>query len=246
MLALIFRKYILRAPIRRFSTAIINNRDPVKRNAIYYWTDTKCNKCVNHVTIYKRFNSTSKEADHLPPLMGSDNISQFSFIYCFGWIWTIPYILIAVDPDFRPFEHLTGAKHAMIIISDALAAQNYEALEGLVAEKTLEILKKNVSSLTESQRTLIAMSKGLLIKTVPTSIDIESKNTDNDNETIIAISYIADYISGTSFDNTKPLAELFLPDQENSFVRCTYKFERKYKNGKGDSWIATVVNHYTL
>lgn len=63
------------------------------------------------------------------------------------------------------------------MISKALANKDYDSLDGLVAEDTIETLKPRIETLSPNQRQVIAVNeKDILFKTI-TDINVESSKT---------------------------------------------------------------------
>lgn len=82
----------------------------------------------------------------------------------YGWL-AYTFGITSVDKEFRIEEFLDGAGQAMQMVSQNLADGNYEALDGLITEDALKIIKKNIKRMTLKQRNEIRMYKENIIRT---------------------------------------------------------------------------------
>ncbi|XP_043252976.1 m-AAA protease-interacting protein 1, mitochondrial-like isoform X2 [Colletes gigas] len=197
---------------------------------------------------YRPFASTPNEKINLPSLMDVPKYHNPSLSLWYSQIFLRIYVPFTIDREFSLNEFNRGARQAMDIVSHALANENYEELNGLVEDKTLEILKENVSRLTPEQRNLIAVRQDWLVDPVPYTTSIK-RDQDKDKDFIIEVSYVGIYIIPLNkpSDVQKNELEMFLKSfiPAGHSVACNYTFQRKYVNGVGGSWLITVVNHFT-
>ncbi|XP_076676103.1 m-AAA protease-interacting protein 1, mitochondrial isoform X1 [Andrena cerasifolii] len=252
MLSLVFRTPSFRTQIRQFSTALICSRNQVKRKATHYWTELKCSNFINpNVAVYRSYNSTANDNILLRPLMDLPLNTQASV---FAWLklLCVSFIIrFKIDREFNLDDYMTGSRHAIIVISRALAARNYESLDGLVKENTLDILKENVDCLPHSERELIAINEHCMLLNVPTEVEINVDRTEDTEEQTVEISQLVFYVREPDKSESNMEQEIGSIDhfitqfQRAKCIACNYTFQRTYTNGIGGSWVATVVNHFS-
>ncbi|XP_054000120.1 m-AAA protease-interacting protein 1, mitochondrial [Hylaeus anthracinus] len=252
MLFSVFKKCAFRMQMRNFSTFLVCNRSQIKNKLTHYWTELKCTSTINpSLTVHHRsFNTAPEEKICLPPLM---DVPLVLYPTLFSWlkVWASSLAFsFTLDKEFNLEEFTNGALHAIQLVSRLLAAQQYEQLNGLVEDKTIEILKQNVSRLTEEQRSLITISENCIRTIGPTDMSIKKSETEDNNYTV-EISKIAYYTKSVSMPEDDSLKDQNVFEQmvknfdQRSIIICNYTFERNYVNGIGRDWIITVANHFT-
>ncbi|XP_043800857.1 uncharacterized protein LOC122719255 [Apis laboriosa] len=216
--------------MRQFIMFHMYNKSQVKIKTIYYWTESKCTNLINpSFSIYRSMctRQDQNEDIRLPPLMWKRKEDLgFSIFQMFR-----SYYLIrsTIDKDFRYVKFVEGVRQAIEVISNALATQHYDALDGIVTENAIKILKRNVEGLTQNQRDLISINaNGILI--IPELIKV--KKTEDNNETMVEIG-----ISGFYFKSFEV--------SEHYLLCFNYIFQRIYTNNEGGAWMARLVNHTT-
>lgn len=145
----------------------------------------------------------------------------------------------------------------MLVISKALAAQNYEALNEFVDKRAIKVLKHRVDQLTPEQREfliikpenfIVGISKmqvikttGNFIKEIRSSFFILCNFILDKNEIILQITTVALYSNCETIQLVLPIFEV--KNKFESLFKCAYTFQRRYRKGIGDSWIAKLISH---
>ncbi|XP_076760532.1 m-AAA protease-interacting protein 1, mitochondrial [Xylocopa sonorina] len=236
MLLVGLKRCALHTQIRQLATLYTHGRIEMYERSMCHLTRFKYAKLSNPTLSVQRLYSTNPEMERkgttLPRLMWQPRnldilpIVNFCISYCI--------IRATIDRSFRLLEFFKGVKQALIVISHALASQNYDALDGMVKERTLKILKHRVDHLTPNQRRMIAIEPELMF-VLPKFMTIKRRK--DLNETIVEIEVNGIYL--TKLDDSMSIVK----HVEKHSVYVSYKFERKYKDGTGGLWVARIVNH---
>ncbi|XP_034171576.1 m-AAA protease-interacting protein 1, mitochondrial isoform X3 [Osmia lignaria lignaria] len=228
MLLFQLERCIFHIQMRPLVTLNIRNKYHTKMKRSLHWIELKYNNLKNSsFSMYKLIHTNlerKEKESRLPSLMwhrGSVKPAPIaSFLYSI-------FIRSTVDQDFRIFPFIAGATQAMSVISNALAAQNYEALNEFVDKRAIKVLKHRVDQLTPEQRRLIA-------------IQPENSLIDK-NEVILQVTAVAMYSNSQPIDFLIPFYEI--RNKLESMFKCAYVFQRRYRKGIGESWIAKLINH---
>lgn len=252
MFALIFTKRALRSQARQFASFLVSSRTRIDRKVIQHSANVNYSDLINqNYRAYNRpFSNATNESCFLPPLMNIPLIKFPSLFYWYKEFVFNLYVRQTIDKTFNIQEFSTGAQHAIKIISLALALRNYENLQGLVDEMTIEIVKKKVESLASAQRRLITICDKTLAWCANYNMTFKDGRV-SDCDFILEISQLGYYVP------TMPGAEapddlnkrLFISNNGEVSLRMmvyNYTFQRNYKDGIGGPWIATVVNHFSI
>ncbi|XP_034171573.1 m-AAA protease-interacting protein 1, mitochondrial isoform X1 [Osmia lignaria lignaria] len=239
MLLFQLERCIFHIQMRPLVTLNIRNKYHTKMKRSLHWIELKYNNLKNSsFSMYKLIHTNlerKEKESRLPSLMwhrGSVKPAPIaSFLYSI-------FIRSTVDQDFRIFPFIAGATQAMSVISNALAAQNYEALNEFVDKRAIKVLKHRVDQLTPEQRRLIAIQpENSLIGIAKIQI---IKTTDK-NEVILQVTAVAMYSNSQPIDFLIPFYEI--RNKLESMFKCAYVFQRRYRKGIGESWIAKLINH---
>nr|XP_033323633.1 uncharacterized protein LOC117218967 isoform X2 [Megalopta genalis] len=255
MFSLIFKKCAVRFQTREFATILINSMNRINRKVIKHFTNINCAGLINRDdrTYYRPFSSTMDEFTYLPPLM---NIPLYKFPTMQSFIKRIIFtskFRTVVDNTFNIEEFTAGSLHAITTISQALAAKDYEQLNGLVDEPVIEMLKKRVDLLTTEQKELIPVTDKNLFYYYNYDMDIRNPKDALGKrcENLIEVSLLGYYSRESDVDFTD--RQNFSKTAINAIGRkvihvlmFNYTFQRCYYNDVGGPWIATVVNHFTI
>lgn len=218
--------------IRQLITYGTCGSSPVKRSAGFQ-DRVKCSYLnLSNLGAYRSINTNPQrrfEDFHLPPLMWQK--SPMVLFPLFNICTSYLIIRTTIDRDFRLKEFVNGARQAITVISNALATQNYDTLDGIVKERSIKILRHRVDRLTDSQRQLIGVDPSKLLS-IPGLMAIRRTKG---NETIVEIDLLG--------VNVRDIDEKMLDMNAIRFIFCCYTFQRKYADGVGGAWIAKVVNH---
>ncbi|XP_060817705.1 uncharacterized protein LOC132908087 [Bombus pascuorum] len=201
-----------------------NNTTQLKMKTIYHRGEPKYSNIINpSLNVHRLLHSENQNS--LPPLMfgypkewNIFEIVQFYFIFN-----------MSIDPKFKSMDFMRGVLQAMTAISTALSMQDYEALNGMVKEKAIKILRHRVDRLTPRQRELLIFDKKSC-SFFPHFIKLKRKIGSNDAVVQIGVLGVC----------AKSVLDM------NSYVYFHYIFERMYKNGVGSEWIVRLVNHTTV
>ncbi|CAK9804833.1 hypothetical protein ANTQUA_LOCUS4255 [Anthophora quadrimaculata] len=168
----------------------------------------------------------------LPSLMWQH--PNFAKLTIFNMLFAYIFLRTTLDREFRLKTFIDGAKQAMLVISNALGAQDYKELESLVHERTIKLLKSRVSSLNPNQRKLISIEKDKFI-CIPGGIFIRNK----DNMKVVEIATLGLYIQGD--------INFIMPPPEG-IAFANYIFQRTYvHNGSwiGGPWTVKSITHFS-
>ncbi|XP_071862565.1 uncharacterized protein [Bombus fervidus] len=210
--------------MRQFVMFHTNNTTQLKMKTIYHWEKPKYSNIINpSLNVHRLLHSENQNS--LPPLM-------FGYPKEWSVFETVRFYFIlnkSIDPEFQLRDFMTGVLQAMIAISTALSMQDYEALNGMVKEKAIKILRHRVDRLTPRQRELLTFDVQSLTF-LPYFIKLKRKIGSNDAVVQIGIQGLC----------TKDVTDM------KSYVHIHYIFERMYKNGVGSEWIVRLVSHTSL
>ncbi|XP_018376473.1 PREDICTED: uncharacterized protein LOC108769784 [Trachymyrmex cornetzi] len=186
--------------------------------------------------------SDSEPRVSLPMLVTNVEPFKPSFLIPFRLFFFSFQTIPQIDKEFSISETLQGIRYAITVISKALANENYDSLEGLVAEDMIEVLRTKIETLNSEQRWLIAVNEKDIAFQILSDISAE---TDIYNS--IQIKTIFHYIPGMGEKKKLEPASTFTDISKfGDMLICNYIFTRKYVNNVGGSWIATFVNHYSI
>lgn len=210
--------------MRQFVMFHTNNTTQLKMKTIYHWGESKYSNIINpSLNVHRLLHSRNQ--NNLPPLM-------FGYPKEWNVFETIRlYFMLnsSIDPEFRLRDFMIGAHQAMIAISTALNMQDYEALNGMVKEKAIKVLRHRIDRLTPRQRELLIVEDESLM-CFPYFIKLR-RNKDS-NAAVVQIGIQGIFVKS------------FL--DMNSYVHIHYIFERMYKNGVGREWIVRLVSHTSV
>ncbi|XP_011144261.1 uncharacterized protein LOC105186022 [Harpegnathos saltator] len=200
-----------------------------------------------HLAAYRIY-STKRDSQSrvtLPTLVEGTPVSIPSFITPLKLLYlSIFKITPYIDKDFNIAEVLQGAQYASIVISKALANKNFEFLKDLMTEDMIEILSKKIETLSPSERQLIELNENNIVLCMLSDI---TATTSSSSEHSIAVTTICHYSPNFDRRSYKTSTESFIKvGLLTDHLVCNYTFTRKYVNNIGSSWIATLVNHFTM
>ncbi|XP_024890561.1 uncharacterized protein LOC112466609 [Temnothorax curvispinosus] len=184
--------------------------------------------------------SDSEPRVSLPALVDGAEMFNPSLILPFRFFFLSFFQIPRIDKEFLLSETLNGTKYAITVISKALANEDYDSLEGLVAEDMIEVLRTKIETLSSGQRWLIAVNEEDIVFNVLGDIAVTT-----DEEHSIEIKTICHYIPEKAKKQQRLQTMTDILKLED-LVMCNYTFTRKYVNNIGGPWIATFVNHYSI
>ncbi|KAF3430479.1 hypothetical protein E2986_05984 [Frieseomelitta varia] len=178
-------------------------------------------KYVLHSQIRQLFFTENKSQKILLPPLMTKIVPRESLFKIF---WSYLYIKRTIDHEFNNETIMQGIKQAILVISEALSKQNYEALDGIVSPKAIKVLKHRVNHLTPSQQELLSINLdffGFFTRS------LTSKRIKGSKDVLVEIA-----VHGMTM--------IGIPVERESYIYICYVFQRKYKNGMGGPWIVKL------
>nr|CAD7587247.1 unnamed protein product [Timema genevievae] len=137
-------------------------------------------------------------------------------------------------------------KRAVEVVSGYLSNGNYEALQGLVTNETLQEVKSNIAEFSMQQRLELALSKEDIYFSFPYQIGVMFN--DNDQQRFVEITMCYHVLKGLKELKeqgiTPPINMGVLPEYRDKLQICNYRFVREFTKGVNDQWTINVVNHF--
>ncbi|KAL6259159.1 hypothetical protein P5V15_009080 [Pogonomyrmex californicus] len=190
----------------------------------------------------RRIYCTDSENDfNLPTLVDGVKVFLPSLTDTFHMLYLTFMKVPSIDKEFLLSETLEGIKHAITVISQALAKEDYDSLDGLVTDDMIETLRAKISTFNSAQKRLIAVNEedGFVVL-----CDMAVHTTGEEHS--IEVKAICQYIPGFGNEKKTDMMSVTQFFQRGKFLVCNYTFVRKYVNNVGGPWIATFVNHYSI
>nr|CAD7265688.1 unnamed protein product [Timema shepardi] len=135
---------------------------------------------------------------------------------------------------------------AVEVVSGYLSNGNYEALQGLVTDETLQEVKSNIAEFSMQQRLELALSKEDIYFSFPYQIGVMFN--DNDQQRFVEITMCYHVLKGLKELReqgiTPPINMGVLPEYRDKLQICNYRFVREFTKGVNDQWTINVVNHF--
>ncbi|XP_046435540.1 uncharacterized protein LOC124187210 isoform X3 [Neodiprion fabricii] len=157
--------------------------------------------------------------------------------------------LLAFKFDYPLFQ-------AVCVVSNALAREDYESLDGLVTPDAIEILKGNISRMSEEQKAEIALDSKEFLFCFPSTVNIRDDESSKIVEILMVYHFLRNWKGlqepGEIAESTSPMQRLQMthaammdPDYALHAIVCNYRFVRHY--GHMDStWLIDLVNQFRL
>ncbi|CAL7937015.1 unnamed protein product [Xylocopa violacea] len=130
--------------IRQLAALHIHGKVQINKKSMYHFTEYKYSNLSNPNLCVQRLCSTNpgnQQKESLKPFIWQHREIDFAI---YNVLFSYIKIITCVDATFGLMEFLKEAYQALLVISQALAAQNYEALEGLVNGRTIKLIKLTV------------------------------------------------------------------------------------------------------
>ncbi|XP_046752077.1 m-AAA protease-interacting protein 1, mitochondrial-like [Diprion similis] len=206
----------------------------------------------------RRYFSTDQNENPRPyiPLMDfprKPNVPFFEMGKChLAYKYGIPKI----DPEFDFEEFTKGSLQAVLTVSNALSREDYESLEDLVAPDAIEILKGNISRMSDEQKAEIAMDSKELVLFLPANINIRNDESSKTVEILMLYHFLRNLKNSPkpneNAEITSPMERLqrvfearLDQDLSQHAFYCNYRFVRNYGH-TNSSWLIDLVNHFRL
>ncbi|XP_046435539.1 uncharacterized protein LOC124187210 isoform X2 [Neodiprion fabricii] len=161
-----------------------------------------------------------------------------------------------IDQEFDLNEFINGSQQAVCVVSNALAREDYESLDGLVTPDAIEILKGNISRMSEEQKAEIALDSKEFLFCFPSTVNIRDDESSKIVEILMVYHFLRNWKGlqepGEIAESTSPMQRLQMthaammdPDYALHAIVCNYRFVRHY--GHMDStWLIDLVNQFRL
>ncbi|KAK0090648.1 hypothetical protein PV325_009391 [Microctonus aethiopoides] len=154
-----------------------------------------------------------------------------------------------LDSEFNMPEFIEGSKQAVVVVSEALAREDYDSLSELVDSKVINELRNKISTLTQEQKNLIAIRLDDIYGSFPHSIRVFDSSDDGE-KTFAEISMVYYSLRGLRElreQNIVPPLEMgLMPEYQDKIFLSNYKFRRDYTNGNTEPWIVSMCNQMML
>ncbi|KAK0168551.1 hypothetical protein PV327_002337 [Microctonus hyperodae] len=245
-----------RSRIRNYGKIAANQRNEIRKNS------NSCNiqekKLIRSTGVktnndHKRFYSVGSDQQlsvSLPPLTNDEihilpNIFQAlpSAYYLHG------VLKGRLDPELNMPEFVEGSKQAVVVVSEALAREDYDSLSGLVDSKVIDKLRIKISALTQEQKNLIAIRLDDIYGSFPYSIRVFEGGEEND-KTFAEIAMVFYSLRGLrelrEQNIVPPLQMGIMPEYQDKIFLSNYNFRRDYTNGNTEPWIVSMCNQMML
>ncbi|XP_018405557.1 PREDICTED: uncharacterized protein C2orf47 homolog, mitochondrial-like [Cyphomyrmex costatus] len=224
--------------------ACVSYRNKIRMKVARQCNETNLLFCSTPNVATCRIYSTEADSEprfSLPMLVTNVEPFKPNFFIPFRLLFLSFRTIPQIDKEFSISETVQGIKYAIIVISKALANENYDSLEDLVAEDMIEVLRTKIETLSSEQKCLIAVNEEDIAFQILCDISAE---TNEDHS--IQVKTIFHYVPGMI--KKKKLESFTFTDISNvrDMLICNYTFTRKYINNIGGPWIATFVNHYSI
>lgn len=166
-----------------------------------------------------------------------------------NWILVNFIIRPYFDQEFQMPDFVNGTKHALQVVSNALASGELQTLDGLVSTEALDEIKKNLFVMSVSQRTEVAVNKDDIYFTFPYQVGvIFDESSDSVQKRFVEITMVFHVLRGLKEmrDNgvTPPLNAGSLPEYRDKIYVCNYRFIKQFTQGFESDWTINVANHF--
>ncbi|KAJ6643765.1 m-AAA protease-interacting protein 1, mitochondrial [Pseudolycoriella hygida] len=202
---------------------------------------------VTYRTYTTEDNQRSKES---PPLMKFPKITRPSVRYTIrNWHVVNSFIRPCIDSDFTLANFTEGSKHAVQVMSWAMASGELNILDGFVSSRAFYEIKKNLSVMSRSQRDQIAVLKDDIYFCFPYLVSVFSDK--RFHERVVEITMVFHVLRGLqemrkrdSYPLPLPMLIGMLPEYRGNVFICNYRFYKVYTRGRESNWIINVANHF--
>ncbi|XP_052869053.1 m-AAA protease-interacting protein 1, mitochondrial [Anopheles cruzii] len=166
-----------------------------------------------------------------------------------NWIMVSLIIRPYFDHDFRIPDFVLGAKHALHVVSSALAGGETKQLEGLVDRTALNDVKQSLSKMSVAERYDIAVDKEDVYFSFPYQVGIMFDESEDDSQKrFVEITMVFHVLRGLKGmierGEPVPLNVGTLPEFRDKISICNYRFIKEFTKGVESDWTINVVNHF--
>ncbi|XP_043283073.1 uncharacterized protein [Venturia canescens] len=194
---------------------------------------------------YKNYSTESEakpEAVALPPISGfPPSLWPKIFTTLKNYFIINMVIKSKIDKEFNEDDFVCATKQALLVISRALASEDYDQLNGLVTVDVIDTLRNNISRLNYEQKKCIAVQEGDIYLSFPSSVSIEEEN----DRKVVEIGVVHHYMQGFGLMKDQAVTLNSLSAYQDRIYIANYRFHRDYSEGSEASWIVNAVNHFS-
>uniref|UniRef100_A0A8C8RS18 Matrix AAA peptidase interacting protein 1 n=1 Tax=Pelusios castaneus TaxID=367368 RepID=A0A8C8RS18_9SAUR len=160
-------------------------------------------------------------------------------------------IRVLFDHEFSIEEFTRGAKHAFAHVSKLLSECKLDLLEEFVSEEVFQMLKENLSSLSQNHRNALAADINEILYTTTTNIGLYH---DKSGRNYVCIMMRFWYLTSTELPDatavgTKIFWTLFGDETEKTpkqILSAIYEFRREFTEEVKPEWIITQIEYPRL
>ncbi|KAJ6632718.1 m-AAA protease-interacting protein 1, mitochondrial [Pseudolycoriella hygida] len=189
-------------------------------------------------------------SNKLPALMEFPNITWPSLIKSIkNWILVNFIIRPYFDQDFTMPNFVEGAKHAVQVVSSAVASGELNSLDGLVSPEALNEIKRNFSVMSVGQRNEIAINKEDIYFGFTYQVGvIFDESIETVQKRFVEITVVFHVLRGLQKmrddDAAIPLNIGTLPQYRGKVSICNYRFIKQFTQGHESDWTVNVAHHF--
>ncbi|CAH2058128.1 unnamed protein product, partial [Iphiclides podalirius] len=186
------------------------------------------------------------ESRKLPQLMEFPPVIWPSLIkYIKNWMFANFIIRPYFDQDFSLSDFIEASKHAVQVVSECLQKSDFKTLEGLVEKEAIAALKNAISSLSVSQRQMLAIDKEDIFYAFPYQVGVMFDDSDKRWVEITMCYHVLKGMKQMQESGEVPPISLGVqPEFQDKIFILNYRFIREFTKGVEDSWWVNIVNHF--
>ncbi|CAH1249300.1 MAIP1 [Branchiostoma lanceolatum] len=164
-------------------------------------------------------------------------------------------IQIYFDPEFTYGGFISGAKQALVVISEKLSQCNFEGLDQLISKEALPTVQDKCTSLSLSQRESLRVDKEDIMITFPQDVAIYY---DEGGRKFVDVMVRFWFLSKARWhpmeDDPEGIKIFKVPriegmdgrEEDKKILTCNYEFHREFTPGVTADWTVTKVQHWKL
>jgi len=214
-----------------------------------------------------RHRSTHGTGGPIPPLTDFPRIITPNPLFSVrNWFTSIFLINGFFDPGFSLSQFKEGAQHAVVKVSNSLADGDLEELEGCVTPECLDMMGKNLSLFSDSQREALRIPStddilksfvfqvGILMEDHPTEKDQHIRHVEitwvgkvfPNHQHFIDEQMKKAMMTGTPSISQSVRGIKNEIEERGGPLIVNYRFIRDFTKGVEDSWTINAANHFRV
>ncbi|XP_035781134.1 m-AAA protease-interacting protein 1, mitochondrial-like [Anopheles albimanus] len=210
----------------------------------------------NHNTVQIRWHSTDEHQHPTRKVKKPLTLMDFPQLVWPSVVKTIRNFIMVhfiirpyFDRDFHLPDFVIGAKHALQVVSSALAGAETKQLEGLVDRVALNDVKQSLSKMSVAERYDIRVDKEDVYFSFPYQIGVMFDESEDDSQKrFVEITMVFHVLRGLKGmierGETVPLNIGALPEYRDKISICNYRFIKEFTKGVESDWTVNVINHF--